>query len=49
MSAQVIILGSGMAGLAAAKELIENGITDILILEAQNRVGGRTHTVPFGN
>jgi heterodisulfide reductase subunit A-like polyferredoxin len=48
MSAQVIIIGSGMAGLSAAKKLIENGITDILVLEGQNRIGGRTYTVPFG-
>ena len=37
---KVIILGAGLAGLAAGKMLIENGY-DVTILEAQNRIGGR--------
>lgn len=31
-------------GLAAAKWLKENGLTKVLVLEARDRVGGRTHT-----
>ena len=38
---RVIIVGGGIAGLAAAKRLIDSGIYDILILEATERVGGR--------
>ena len=43
---QVIIIGGGISGLAAANELIKAGITKIIILEAQNRLGGRILTLP---
>jgi monoamine oxidase len=46
--ANVIIIGSGISGLSAADRLIKNGVTDIQILEARDRYGGRAHTVPFG-
>ncbi|EFX83379.1 hypothetical protein DAPPUDRAFT_301970 [Daphnia pulex] len=43
----VIIVGAGASGLAAASRLVENGLsaTNITILEAQNHIGGRVHTV----
>lgn len=41
----VAIVGAGIAGLAAAKELIESGCENITILEALNRPGGRIHTI----
>ena len=34
---EVIIVGSGMAGLSAAQHLLENGIKSVIIFEAQNR------------
>ena len=40
----VIVIGAGISGLCAAKLLKENGL-DVLVLEARNRVGGRTWTV----
>jgi monoamine oxidase len=45
---KVLILGAGMAGLTAAYELLKAGHTPI-ILEAQNRLGGRVLTLraPF--
>ena len=45
---KVIIVGAGMAGLVAAYELMRAG-HDPLILEAQQRVGGRVYTLrdPF--
>jgi monoamine oxidase len=41
---RVIIVGAGMAGLVAGYELANAG-HDPLILEAQNRVGGRIYTL----
>ncbi|MFL5734553.1 MAG: flavin monoamine oxidase family protein [Chloroflexia bacterium] len=45
---RVIIVGAGMAGLSAAYELLSAGHNPV-ILEAQNRVGGRVYTLrePF--
>ena len=45
---KVIIIGSGVSGLAAAYSLKQNGVTDIVVIEARNRVGGRTYTMPYG-
>ncbi len=46
---QVIIVGGGMSGLSASVKLKESGITNVIILEASNRLGGRMNTVPFRN
>ncbi|GIL69683.1 hypothetical protein Vretifemale_513 [Volvox reticuliferus] len=43
----LIIIGSGMAGLGAAKRAKELGVAKILILEARDRIGGRTITQPL--
>ena len=48
MSRRVAIIGAGIAGLTAAQRLHEYGLT-ATIFEASNRIGGRIHTVPFGN
>ena len=37
----VLILGAGIAGISAARTLEVNGVTDFLVLEATDRVGGR--------
>ena len=43
-SPRVVIVGAGIAGLSAAEHLVKNGVTDVVILEAQGRVGGRILT-----
>ncbi|RZF42552.1 hypothetical protein LSTR_LSTR016938 [Laodelphax striatellus] len=45
----VVVVGAGIAGLAACKTLIEQGITDIILLEAQDHAGGRIMSVPIGD
>jgi monoamine oxidase len=39
----VVVIGAGAAGLAAARELQEQGI-DVVVLEARERIGGRVFT-----
>lgn len=41
--AKTIIIGAGMAGLIAARTLVDAG-HEAVVLEARARVGGRTHT-----
>jgi len=40
---QVLVLGAGMAGLAAAHQLLADDVA-VLVLEARDRLGGRTRT-----
>lgn len=44
----VVVVGAGMSGLAAANRLAAEGYP-VVVLEARNRVGGRTLSVPFGS
>ncbi|XP_048759004.2 spermine oxidase-like [Ostrea edulis] len=44
----VIVVGAGMAGLSAAEHLVQSGFTDVQILEASDRIGGRINTQKFG-
>lgn len=40
----VLIVGAGIAGLAAARALVSRGKT-VRVIEARNRIGGRIHSV----
>lgn len=42
-SAEVLVIGAGMSGLAAARTLADKG-TSVIVLEARDRIGGRTWT-----
>jgi monoamine oxidase len=43
-SADVLVIGAGMAGVAAARALSQGGLR-VLVLEAGDRVGGRVHSL----
>jgi monoamine oxidase len=43
MSEKIIVIGAGMAGVMAARTLHDAG-WDVTVLEARDRLGGRTHT-----
>ncbi|KAM6447062.1 amine oxidase [flavin-containing] A-like isoform 2-T2 [Liasis olivaceus] len=43
-SYDVIVIGGGISGMSAAKLLFESGLS-VVVLEARDRVGGRTFTI----
>ena len=48
LTAKIVIVGGGIAGIAAASELSKAGVTDFLLLEARDRLGGRIYTKKHG-
>ncbi|XP_005112313.2 peroxisomal N(1)-acetyl-spermine/spermidine oxidase isoform X1 [Aplysia californica] len=42
---KVIVVGAGLAGLSAAQKLLSSGFKNVIVLEAQNRVGGRIQSI----
>lgn len=45
---KIIIIGAGLSGISAGVKLMENNFTNLVILEAEGRIGGRIHSVEFG-
>lgn len=48
MSPDVLVIGAGAAGIAAARRLHDAGV-DTLLIDARERIGGRAHTVHHGD
>lgn len=44
----VVVVGGGIAGIAAAAALMRAGVTSIAVLEARNVTGGRIHSIRLG-
>ncbi|KAK4877831.1 hypothetical protein RN001_010337 [Aquatica leii] len=44
----LVVIGAGASGIAAATRLLQHGITNITILEANDQIGGRIHSVSLG-
>lgn len=40
-----IVVGAGVAGLAAARRMVGAGLR-VVVLEARERAGGRIHSIP---
>lgn len=40
----VVVIGGGFSGLAAARALVAAGVPDVVVLEARDRVGGRVRS-----
>lgn len=45
--ASFVIIGAGISGFTSAVKLMEKGFSNIIILEAENRFGGRIFTTEF--
>ncbi|KAJ8980365.1 hypothetical protein NQ317_019006 [Molorchus minor] len=46
---RILIIGAGPSGIAAATRLWKANFTNLKILEAENRIGGRVNSVKFGD
>ena len=46
--ADVVVVGAGLAGLTAAREIVAAG-REVVVLEARDRVGGRVLNHPIGD
>lgn len=44
----IVVVGAGMAGLAAASRLYSAGLRNVTVVEARPRLGGRIFSVPMG-
>lgn len=47
--AKIVIVGAGLSGVSAFSVLMNNDEKDVVVLEAEDRIGGRIHSIPFAN
>ncbi len=47
MKPRIAIVGGGMAGVSTAHHLQQVGLTNFILFEASDRIGGRIHTKYF--
>jgi monoamine oxidase len=45
---RIVVVGAGLAGIAAARTLVDNGAVEVVVVEARDRVGGRLATIRVG-
>lgn len=48
VTSDVVVVGAGVAGLTAASNLAAAGL-DVVVIEARDRIGGRSHTQSVGS
>jgi monoamine oxidase len=46
---EVVVIGAGLAGLSTAHNLLRQGVKSVVVLEARDRVGGRTLNLSLPN
>jgi len=46
---KIVVIGAGASGVACATKLLELGFQNVLVVEAEDRLGGRIHTIPFAD
>lgn len=45
----IVIIGAGISGFTCATKLVESGFTDVKVVEAEDRIGGRIFTTSFAD
>lgn len=48
-SSKIVIIGAGPSGIACATKLLDFGFENVIIVDAEPRVGGRIFTIPFAD